>query len=546
MNTIWLNLIALAQIGLSGYLAFWLGSQCPHWAGLSASCFPIASLIFLVVTFRRIDPPGRKLLFSLLAPVALAGVSTLVVLSAGFLYGGFEHPLQTASTRFGHALPSDNYIPHDFADVLAKHVDKPRFGDWLSSHRPPLQTGIYLSEICYLRGQKGYEVLSALAQSLWIFALYILLVSFRVRSRTISLVLLTCLFSGFVFLNTLFVWPKLLAASYLLAFTAVFLCPKLLNENHRTLKAALGGMLLALALLSHGGSIFSALGVACALPLLRFRVAFSTRTVAAVVLACFSLYLPWMLYQKLYEPPGDRLLKWHLAAMIPPNNLSFEDAILKAYENIPAAQIVAYKLSNLETIYDHPVAYWAKVGSLFSAAFSPRSSSHAAGMGTAGALRASLFFSFVPSIGFLMFGPFALLSGLRRKNRSAEWKSAAALYLCLCFTLVAWCLLMFGPNTTTIHQGSYAANLMAMAAAVLALYAASPWGAWLFAAAQIVLNFLLYGVLMDNIASTEPLRLDMLVLFLISLLTMLVLLMKLRETVVLTGRTSERTETEIY
>lgn len=70
---------------------------------------------------------------------------------------------------------------------------------------------------------------------------------------------------------------------------------------------------------------------------------------------------------------------------------------------------------------------------------------------------------------------------------------------------------------------------MAMTAAVLAFYALSPWVAWLFTAAQIVLNFLLYGVLMDNIASIEPLHLDMLVLLLVSLLTMLILLVKSRE-----------------
>lgn len=439
-NPIWLSLIALAQIGVSGYLAFWLWFAVPALGWTFSLLLPIASLIFLAVTLRRIDPPGRRLLFSLLVPIALTGVSTLVVLSAGFLYGGFDHPLQTASIRFSDPLPLDNHIPYDFAKALEKHVYKPRFGDWLSSDRPPLQTGIYLSELCYLRGPKAYEVLSALLESLWIYALYILLVAFQVPSKVIPLVLATSLFSGFVFLNTLFVWPKLLAAAYLLAFGAVFLSPKLLNGNHRLLKAAIGGILLALALLSHGGSIFSALGVACALPLLQFRVAFSTRTIAAM-LACFSLYLPWMLYQKLYDLPGDCLMKWYLAGMIPPNKLSSERAIAGAYRDAPAAQIAANKLSNFETVYDHPVAYWTVVGSLFSEAFPPRSSSHTAAMGTAGGLRASLFFSFVPSLGFLMFGPCALLSGLRRRNRSAEWKSAVALiFACVSRWLAGACL----------------------------------------------------------------------------------------------------------
>ena len=32
-------------------------------------------------------------------------------------------------------------------------------------------------------------------------------------------------------------------------------------------------------------------------------------------LLALVLYAPWLAYQRLYDPPGDRLLKWHLAGV---------------------------------------------------------------------------------------------------------------------------------------------------------------------------------------------------------------------------------------
>ena len=60
-------------------------------------------------------------------------------------------------------------------------------------------------------------------QSLWLFALWLLCVAFDINRDAVRLLLVTTLFSGFIFLNSFFVWPKLLAAVYITAASAIFL-----------------------------------------------------------------------------------------------------------------------------------------------------------------------------------------------------------------------------------------------------------------------------------------------------------------------------------
>lgn len=522
-SRLWLSLIALAQIGLMGYLAFWLWFASPSLGRVFSFCLPVVSAIYLAATLRSLDSSRRKILLTLFTPIALTGIAALIVLSAGFLYGGFEEPLQTALSRFSHPLPGDNWIPYHFAVALEKHVYRPRFGDWLSSDRPPLQTGIYLSEFGYIRGQKGYQVLSVILQSLWIYALYVLLLSLQVKVKAVRPALVACLLSGFVLVNTFFVWPKLLAAAYLLAFSSIVFSPKFWEDRINSSKAMLTGALLALGLLTHGGIIFSALGIILVLFVLRFRARW-TRTGWFIVLSCVCLYLPWLMYQKFYDPPGDWLLKWHLAGMIAKNPLTFGQAISQAYGHLSAAQIINYKLSNFETVYNNPLGYWTQVASFLSQVL--HSPQGATALQLAHDLRGTQFFYFVPSLGFLMFGPFALFAAFWRKRGSHEWKAGVLLYGCAFFTVFFWCLIMFGPGTTVVHQGSYAANLMAMAAAVVAFYSLSPFLSWLLASAQVAITFLLYGAYMGIVGS---LRLGMLGLLVFALLMMGVLISRLRQ-----------------
>jgi hypothetical protein len=204
-RVIWLYFLALAEIGAAGWLAFWCWFAVPWLGHLFSFCLPIGSAVYLGVILRRFNPEQRKLLSALLWPTALTAAAALIVLSAGFLYGGLETPFITAADRFSHPLPADNQLPYLLAKAM-QHARPPIpfFGDWLSSDRPPLQTGISLSEFAYIRRSPMHQILSTISQSLWIFALYPFLCALRIEFRAIRLALVVCLFSGFVLVNSFF------------------------------------------------------------------------------------------------------------------------------------------------------------------------------------------------------------------------------------------------------------------------------------------------------------------------------------------------------
>jgi hypothetical protein len=248
-------------------------------------------------------------------PVVLCGTFSLFVLATGFLYGGIDVSLATAQIRFSHPLPYDNEIPFIFSEQIQNHaIRKPMVEDWHSSDRPPLQTGLVFAERRYNPEprQLASQVTGALAQSTWILALWILFTALEIESAAIALVLAACLSSGFVLVNTFFVWPKLFAA----ALSIGALIPLLVGKQRplagqTNLYAILSGSLLAFGLLAHGGAVFAVLGAAVTLLLIRVRI--PPRHVAILLAVAFVLYLPWLLYQHFYNPQGNRLLKWHLA-----------------------------------------------------------------------------------------------------------------------------------------------------------------------------------------------------------------------------------------
>ena len=489
------GLVTLAATAVPGYCIFWLTIWKPSLSQPFATTLLFGALLLLLFCLWKIDREGRAILKSLLIPLVLIGAASLMVQASGFLYGGWQDPLNRERTRYLPRLPPDNRIPLVFAEgARLPHVPTPLQGDWLSSDRPPLQTGIVLAELPRLSALpvlrvQSYSVVSVLAQSFWIFALWLLLTALGLNPRAIALTLAACLFSGFVFLNTFFVWPKLLAAAYTLGFLAAFV-----EGRSRTTKqpwsvaVVVPGALLAFALLAHGGPIFALLP---AVPLiLLWRRPRPLRTMAAALGCSILLYLPWMLYQKFYDPPGDQLLKLHLAGVSTVDQRSFAQSLVRAYGSLSRQQIVDNKLQNFRFSFKEGVDSLEKTALLYKAVLTPGGLPEAAERGLH--LREQIFFHPAPSMGLFLFAPLALLLGLCRKRfRTLEWRTAIVFWF---FTLAAtalWCLLMFGPSTTSVHQGAYATMLLAMAAGVLSLWAASPKLAAAVVLAQTALSFVL-------------------------------------------------------
>lgn len=491
-----LGAVALVGIGLSGYLAFWASFLSPRLGHLLGVFVPLAGAAALIWLTPKLSPTARAALQRLLVPAMLTFCASIMVLGAGFLYGGMRSPIATPRTRFSHQLMGDNALPFIFADqVRAGHINKPMDGEWHSSDRPPLQTGMILAQWPFLARprQLGYTTLGAVLQSLWIFALWLLLHAFNLDRRAVSLALAVPLFSGFVFLNTFYLWPKLFAAAFMLLFAAFILPQRAGRLPHERLEAALAGALLAFGLLTHGGSLFALLGIVAAALILRIKV--PLKRVALIACVCLLLYFPWILYQKLFDPPGDLLLKWHLAGVTQVDPRPFLQVFTSAYAHLTFPQLVYNRERSASQIFDHVREYWGRLAQL-----APALASGAAGHDRVAKLlseeRVLQFFNLFPALGFLIAGPLALVAGLIERYRTREWRAAFRMWVYVGCTLVVYWMLMFRPEAGAVHEDTYVAVLLASAGSTLALWSISRWLALAAGALQIALNFLAYGVYM--------------------------------------------------
>jgi hypothetical protein len=157
----------------------------------------------------------------------------------------------------------------------------------------------------------NYELLTVGLQCLWICGIWCLLESLEVAAVTRRRALGLLIFSGFLFYNSTYTWPKLLAATYILFVFAIALEAIRAKRRVTYLECSLGGSCLGLAMVAHPGSIFSLVGLAVLI--VRFRSLLSIRQAVLGVLVVAAYLAPWKAYQKWVDPPGNRLFKMHMA-----------------------------------------------------------------------------------------------------------------------------------------------------------------------------------------------------------------------------------------
>lgn len=487
--------LALVGIAMSAYLAFWAWFLSPHFGHAVSVALAVAAGGVLIWLIPKLSPAAWASLKLLLVPALLVFCASLTILAAGFLYGGMDAPLVTPRTRFSHQLMGDNVHAFEFAaQVQRGHVNKPMSGDWHSSDRPPLQTGMVLTQWPFLSRPRplGYTMLGAIQESLWIFASWLLLDAFHIARRAISLALAIPLFSGFVFLNTFYLWPKLLAGAFMLAFAALVLPRDAIERLRASPSAAvLAGALLAFGLLTHGASIFALIGIVIAGLILRIKI--PVKRIALMGSVCFLLYLPWILYQKLFDPPGDRLLKWHLAGVIEVDPRPFLQVLTNAYAHLTFAQLLHNRGLSAGQFFDHNQNYWTLMARLVPALVSGNDTRVA---DLLSGERVFMFFNLFPALGFLIIGLPALAAGLSRRYRSLEWRAAIRILVFVFCTLLACWVLMFPPEAGAIFVQPYVTVLLTWAGSTLALWAVSRWLAVVIGGLQVGLSFLAYGIYM--------------------------------------------------
>ena len=484
--------VGLAAGGLVAILAFWayywepvLGESFSYLVALG-SCVAIGWCLYE----RNFD---RGLLGGLALPLALWALGSAFLVFLGFVHGGADSSISTSGIRFFGRLPSDNDIPRFFAEWFYENGhrgDPPVYpGEWLSSDRPPLQTGYVLSQRPLGTGsaELHYQVLGVILQQLWIIGLWAFLLAARVGRMTRALAMGTVLVSGLALVNGFYVWPKLLPAALLLAAAALVLTPLWEELRGKLWAAALFAALCGLAMLAHGASIF---GVIPLLTIAAFRGMPGRRWLGVAALVGIVLMAPWSAYQKYGDPPGNRLLKWQIGGVVEVDDRGTLEAITDTYGEIGLDGAIDYKVENFETMAGGKEAYDSLRSGLDSGSLTEIVKS----------IRSVNFLFLLPSLGLLLLAPFAMLAAWRRGRREEpEWRFALFCFAGFAIGAVAWGLLILGGEAakTTIHVGSYLIPILGICGCVAGLCAALPRFAVPYLLAAAALSLALYVPVYD-------------------------------------------------
>jgi hypothetical protein len=484
--------IGLAASGMVGLLSFWAYYADPL-LGETFSYLALFGSIALTGWSLHGGNIDRALLRSLGTPLALWTLGSAFLLFLGFVHGGTDSPLMTATTRFSHPLPSDSQIPAFYAEWFFHngHSGTPPVfpGEWLSSDRPPLQVGYALSQHPFGWDAKGlhYQVLGVLLQQLWIIGLWALLVAARVGRLTRALAMIVVLVSDLAIVSGFFVWPKLLPAAMLLAVAALVMTP-LWAELRRSLwGAVLIAALCGLAMMGHGSSVFGILPLAL---LAAYRGLPSWRWVGVGLVVGIVLMASWSAYQKYGDPPGNRVTKWTLASALAIDDRGTLEAVVDAYDEAGVDGTLDNKLLNFETMVGGRVAW-----SSFKVALDTGKLDE-----IVRGFRYVLFAYLLPSMGLLLIAPVAMLVGWRRRDRnSAEWAFALSCFAIFAIGAVIWGLLVFGgeEDRTYVHITSYLLLILGMAGAVAGLRSVFPLLALWYVGLSAFLSLALYAPALD-------------------------------------------------
>ncbi len=352
-------------------------------------------------------------------------------------------------------MPGDNFIPTIFAERLHSGVSpKAPGGDWLSSDRPPLQSGLALVTLPALRALDiGYDKACATAgvwfQLLWIPALWVFLRWLGLVERDAHAATAALVFTGFLLFNSVFVWPKLAgAALVLLAFCTFFATESAIDPRHRWIA---GGALAAFGSLAHGGVMWALLALAPLVLLSTFfrreipkvdralRARFSPfqlpwRHLLLAATAWILLSLPWFAYQQLYERPDDR---------------SLTTTVVSNDRTVGSSGALETRRTNLRLLF---LGEWHDLLTTRDRA------------AIAGRRGVEIFHTFRTAATWILGTaalPFLACIYLRRRP---AWRDhvrrhgQAVAWLVL--TLALWLALMFLPDGTLLHQGSYVVPLL--------------------------------------------------------------------------------------
>jgi hypothetical protein len=430
----WVPLAALGGVAALGYLAFWAYFLSPAFGKAATGAFAASACLYGLAAGRS----GRSRDAQWI-PVGFLTVAVgALYLGVLYLFPSRLDIYDLAQNRFALGLPGDNRLPFDFAQQLYDGNRPKELGaGWLTSDRPPLEEGWQLlgwaaTDLLGLPAQTASATASLLLQLTWVASLYGLLRTLGADPRRSRAVVAVATLNGFFLVHSLFTWPKLSAGAFVCGGFGLW---ALGARPSRAAERCGGAGFSALGLLSHGGAGFPLLAMG---PWILRRLGREglRRWVGPLALGLL-LVVPWACYQRFYAPPGNRLLKWHLAGQAEIDGRSFLQTVVDSYRALTWRRFLEQRLSNLRILGQ---GHWAALAQGTSRAAAGR--------------RADEYLHFFRALGWWHLSLLAAALGVGRAASARRRGPLRSLCGWALLTLLIWVGLQF--TETSIHQGSFA------------------------------------------------------------------------------------------
>lgn len=447
--------VSLSFICLIAYLSWMAVRALGPVGNFLVICFAFAALIHLVFFFnisRYLQLKNSHLLYILLLhSILISSMSTWSTKLSFF---------EDIQIRTGLFIP-DNILPSEVGKMITENRDGDFFfGDWRTSDRPPLATGlIFLVRPIFFflnYHERDFFILLG-CQVLFLLSCWSLV---NVLKSTLQhgryLIMFILVFSLPIQINYVFTWPKLLAASCTIAAITLILSDrenelrvKILNRIELPLYI-FSVTLLVFALLFHGAEFFHVLPVLMFLVVRQLKLQ-NLKRFALVVLTMVLIYAPWYTFQKWIVPSNDRLLKYHFAWQHARTDSAFIPTLINQFRNYGLEKWSQFRLENIQKIFGESLS------GFITPVIPPININLVESKWNAGIL----FYSYSLVLPFMLVLSIRLFNYIKSQSTNVEYKFEIVFLSSLAATSVlVWVLMIFEPGSTITTHGSFSALII--------------------------------------------------------------------------------------
>ena len=463
-------LITGAFTAMMGYLIFWL-FFINNILGRAAAIILICYCLYYFVLNKKKWPRLKDVVsdYNVFLPLLLMFFTGLLYLSLLYLFDVRRSPHQVARLRFQQWMPPDNIIPYMFANKLFNGgPPKNILTNWLSSDRPPLQAGLVLTQIeigkLFNCAKLHYQLISTIAQSLWIPAVWSLCKNLSLSLRQSVNVIVLLIFTGFFFMSSVYVWPKLLAGAFMTGAYTLLLGKKR-EKDASKITIIFAAVMASLGLISHPGVAFTLIAIGLFLFIPRYFPGY--RNIIIGILTALVFLLPWVAYQKFYDPPGNRLIKMHLGGATQFDDRSILQTIIDSYSLLKWDDYKRNKKLNIQMLWKDPLLeiltgknkdymFWGSI-------FSDKAFKDKLKFIRSKESRHVLISPGILNLGWILYIA-VLIKNLFTDDEFKEVLPVKRIFFVVGTAILLWEMLIFTPGKTPIHHGSYANMILLFSA----------------------------------------------------------------------------------